>query len=171
MALTQNVYVVNLFERKETTETKTQLSNKYFFLFFSTEGLGCNSDQNSFKCLVFPPSIKKENIISTFQDTFKVRMKRKAVEEYERNVTQNDTVKNTKQKRGIKIVKKDRGEHQCNYDQCVEICKTIYYAVPIHLAQCYDNFCFCFPKKDLYPPVIKNFMKSHTLFGIQQPYE
>ncbi|GFX45887.1 uncharacterized protein TNCV_3607481 [Trichonephila clavipes] len=98
-------------------------------------------------------------------------MKRKATEEHQQNTLLNDTAKKAREKRGIKIVPQDHEKTGCNYDQCVEICKAIYFAVPIHLAQCYDNFCFCFPKKDLYPPAIKNAMKSHRLFGIQQPYE
>ncbi|GIX79740.1 uncharacterized protein CEXT_445711 [Caerostris extrusa] len=97
---------------------------------------------------------------STIQDKIEVRAKR----------DKSTADKNTQWK-DIKIIGEDQEKTQCNYSQCIDICKTIYFAVPLHLAQCYNNICFCFPKKDLYPPVIKNFMKTHSLFGIQQTYE
>ncbi|GBO29636.1 hypothetical protein AVEN_156826-1 [Araneus ventricosus] len=106
--------------------------------------------------------------LSEHQDNRSVRIKREAEED---SLIYFDLDKAPKAEKGIKIVEQEPGETQCNYNQCVEICNTIYFAIPIHLAQCYNNTCFCFPKKDLYPPAIKNFMKTHKLFGIQQTYE
>ncbi|GIX81025.1 uncharacterized protein CDAR_26111 [Caerostris darwini] len=172
---------------------RTTLILVYLYLSVpNTNGYDCKSGKNNLLCLLFPSSFKamKKNAMSSMFDgnigkietTVASQLKNMAQIESIANSTHQDKVevrakrdkstadKNTQWK-DIKIIGEDQEKTQCNYSQCVGICKTIYFAVPLHLAQCYNNICFCFPKKDLYPPVIKNFMKTHSLFGIQQTYE
>ncbi|KAF8767091.1 hypothetical protein HNY73_020088 [Argiope bruennichi] len=95
--------------------------------------------------------INTKNIVTTnlsvLQADSSVRIKRETEKD---GVFNYDADKVPKVEKGIKILEQEPGETQCNYNQCVEICKAIYFAIPIHLAQCYNNGCFSASQRRIY---------------------